>query len=174
MAKNLMITSKSWRGIFGDKWLLKLEKKAFGWHYWSIENEHEDGYKVDSDGSGHTTHKVIQWLEFRRLSPYTHNILFNIAEIFSRLFSFFRRIFISIGIPILIIAGIASLLIPELGEFAFPVMGGIGIGFGISIGGTILFAVLGIALRKAFKIDEKLEEICGEDVESACYFKEER
>lgn len=179
MARNL-IQSRSWRGITGDKWLLKLEKKAFGWHFWSTENEHEYGYQISSDGtSGHTTHKIIQWLEFRRQAPYSHNLLFNLTELLDKVFSFFRRLFISVGIPLLVIALILGVVCTyscdaaELGNLGFNVAMWTAIAYAISIGGTLLFCGLGVLWRKVFRIDEKLKEIYGEDLEEACTFADE-
>ena len=178
MAKNL-IQSKAWRGIAGDKWLLKLEKRAFGWHFWSSQNEHEYGYEIRSDGSGHTTHKIIQWLEFRRPAPYSHNFLFNLTEVFSKIFSFFRRIFISLGFTILILTLVAGLICTyalgaaELGEILLTIAMWLGIGYAISIVGTFMFAGFGILWRKVFKIDEKLKEVYGDDLAEACFFEGE-
>lgn len=179
MARNL-IQSKSWRGITGDKWLLKFEKTAFGWHFWSTENEHEYGYEISSDGrSGHTTHKIIQWLEFRRPAPYSGNFLFKLTEALDKIFSFIRRIFISIGIPLLIISLILGLVCQygcqatDMGNILFSVTKWLAIGYAASIGGTMLFSGLGILWRKVFRIDEKLKEIYGDDLESACVFENE-
>lgn len=179
MAEN-MVHSKAWRGIVGDKWLLKLEKKAFGWHFWSTQNEHEYGYEISSDGlSGHTTHKVIQWLEFRRPEPFTKNFLFKLTESFSKIFSFIRRIFIPIGLPLLIIALIGGLLCTyafdasEIGDIFLIVAKWMAIGFGISIAGTFLFVGLGFLWRRVFKIDEKLKATRGDDLEAACLFENE-
>lgn len=179
MGRN-MIQSKSFRGITGDKWLLKLEKKAFGWHYWSLQNEHEYGYQISSDGtSGHTTHKIIQWLEFRRQSPYSRNFLFNLTEFFGKIFSFFRRLLISIGLPILIISLIAGIALQagcnevDMANIAFKISESLAIAYAASIGGTLIFCGFGLLWRKVFKIDEKLKAIYGEDLESACTFADE-
>lgn len=179
MARNL-IHSKMWRGVAGDKWLLKLEKQAFGWHFWSTENEHEYGYEISSDGrSGHTTHKIIQWLQFRRQSPYTHNFLFRLTEALDSIFSFFRRLFISIGSPILVISLILGLVCQygcdaaDMGNIFLNVAKWLAIAYAISIGGTLIFSGLGILWRKAFKIDEKLKAIYGDDLAAACEFADE-
>lgn len=179
MGRN-MIQSRSFRGITGDKWLLKLEKKAFGWHFWSMQNEHEYGYEISSDGThGHTTHKIIQWLEFRRPSPYSRNFLFNLTEIFDKIFSFFRRIIISIGIPILIVALIIGIVCQvgcneaEMANIAFTVAEALAIAYGCCIGGTLIFCGFGLLWRKVFKIDEKLKQIYGDDLETACTFEDE-
>ncbi len=172
-----LIQSKSCRGIAGDKWLLKLEKKAFGWHFWSTENEHEYGYQISSDGmSGHTTHRVIQWLEFRRPSPYSRNFLFVLTEFFDKLFSFFRRIFISIGTPILFIALILGLVCQygcgeaDLGNIFLKVALGLAIAYAISIAETFILSGFGLLWRKVFRIDEKLKEVYGDDLAAACVF----
>lgn len=179
MARNL-IQSKSFRGITGDKWLLKLEKKAFGWHFWSTANEHEYGYEISSDGrSGHTTHKIIQWLEFRRPAPYSHNFLFNLTQALSNVFSFFRRIFITIGLPVLIITLILGLVCQygcdaaDFGNIFLSVAKWLAVAYAVSIGGTFMCAGFGLLWRKAFKIDKKLQEIYGDDLESACTFDDE-
>ncbi len=173
-------TKQSWRGITGDKWLLKLEKKAFGWNFWSTENEHEYGYEISSDGrSGHTTHKIIQWLEFRRQSPYSHNFLFRLSEALDSVFSFFRRIFISIGIPLLVLALILGTVCQvgcnetDMANIFFNVAMWLAIAYGISIAGTLIFSGLGVLWRKVFKIDEKLKEIYGDDLAAACQFENE-
>ena len=178
--KENLVHSKAWRGIAGDKWLLKLEKKAFGWHFWSTHNEHEYGYEISSDGtSGHTTHKIIQWMEFRRPEPFTRNFLFKLTEFFSKIFSFIRRIFIPIGLPLLIISLVGGLLctyafdFAGFGELFLNIAKWMAIGFAISIAGTLLFAGLGFLWRKVFRIDEKLKELRGDDLEAACYFQDE-
>ncbi len=174
-----MVRSKAVRGIAGDKWLLKLEQRAFGWHFWSTANEHEYGVEVNSDGSARTTHKIIQWLEFRRVSPYTHNFLFKMTEFFSKIFSFFRRIFFSFGFPLLIIAVIGGVLgtyafeMPDVGDIFFTVAKWLAIAYAISVGGTFLFAGLGLLWRKAFKIDAKLKKIYGDDLAAICVFQDE-
>lgn len=178
MARN-MIESRSFRGITGDKWLMRLEKRAFGWHYWSLTNEHEYGYEVSSDGTkGHTTHKIIQWLEFRRPSPYTHNILFVLTELLDKIFSFFRRILISIGLPVFIIAIIVGAVFEsgssgDSSNIGFSVAIGVAIGYAVCIFGTFILAGLGLLWRKVFGIDEKLKQIYGEDLEDACRFNDD-
>ncbi|MDE6374099.1 MAG: hypothetical protein K2L72_06320 [Clostridia bacterium] len=179
MGRN-MIQSKSFRGIAGDKWLLKLEKKAFGWHYWSLQNEHEYGYEISSDGtSGHTTHKIIQWLEFRRQAPYTRNFLFNLTEFFSKIFSFIRRLLIPIGSPILILSLILGIVMlagcneADMANICFTVAKVLAIAYASAIGGTLIFCGFGLLWRKVFKIDEKLKAIYGDDLETACTFADE-
>lgn len=179
MARN-MIQSKSFRGITGDKWLLKLEKKAFGWHFWSTQNEHEYGYEISADGThGHTTHKIIQWLEFRRPSPYSHNFLFGLTEVLDKIFSFFRRILISIGSPILVIALIVGIVCSvgcneaEMASIGFTVAEALAIAYACCIAGTLIFCGFGILWRKVFRIDEKLKQIYGDDLETACVFENE-
>lgn len=177
MARNL-IQSRSFRGITGDKWLLKLEKKAFGWHYWGSQTEDEVGFEVNEHG-GRVTHKYIQWLEFRRPSPYTHNFLFGLTEILDKIFSFFRRILISIGVPILVIALIIGIVCSvgcneaEMASIGFTVAKALAIAYACCIGGTLVFCGFGLLWRKVFKIDEKLKQVYGDDLETACVFENE-
>lgn len=173
-----MIQSKSFRGITGDKWLLKLEKKAFGWHYWGSQTEDEVGFEVNEHG-GRVTHKYIQWLEFRRPSPYSHNFLFGLTEVLDKIFSFFRRILISIGVPILVIALIIGIVCSvgcneaDMASIGFTVAEALAIAYACCIGGTLIFCGLGILWRKVFRIDEKLKQIYGDDLETACVFENE-
>lgn len=167
-------------GNRGRQMAVKAGKKAFGWHFWSTEEEHEYGYEMSSDGrNGHTTHKIIQWLEFRRLSPYSHNFLFNLTEVFDKIFSFFRRIFISFGIPLLVIALILGLVCQygcdeaDLGNIFLGAAKWLAIAYAVSIAGTLIFAGFGLLWRKAFKIDDKLKRIYGDDLAAACVFENE-
>lgn len=181
MARN-MIQSRSFRGILGDKWLLKLEKKACGWHHWSSTTEDEVGYEVSSDSVGNVhgreTHKYIEWLEFRRQSPYTGNFLFKLNETLGRIFSFFRRILISIGIYVFAIALIGGLIMrfgcdeASMGGMFLEIAKWLAIAYAISVGVTLLFSGLAILWRKAFGIDKKLKAVYGEDL-SDCRFHDE-
>lgn len=163
------ISTVELKGIFGDRWLLKLEKKAFGWQYYGTSTEDEVGYEISETSSGvrgQTTHKYIDWLEFRRQSPYSNNPLFVIAEALSKVWSFLRRIILGIGGPLFLF----FLVITLLDRFACN--GSIGIsqeGFEIIKYTLILYAAcivlptaifcgIGVLIRKIFKVDERLKE----------------
>ena len=181
MARN-MIESKSFRGVLGDKWLLKLEKKACGWHFWSQTTEDQVGFEVAATSSGKVygkeTHKYIQWLEFRRQSPYTSNFLFKLNETLNKIFSFFRRLLISIGVPVMILALIGGLVMQygcdevDMGSMFFSVAKWLAIAYAISVGVTLLFVGLAYLWRNVFGIDKKLREIYGDDL-SDCHMADE-
>lgn len=147
MAKHF-IRTVNFRGIFGDRWLLKLEKKAFGWHYY---------------GSDVADHSYIDWLEFRRQNPYSNNVLFVITEFLSKIWSFLRRLALVICTPTVIL----SLVVTLLDKVVFG--GSIGISdpafkfFKLNIIGylvglvlpTLILSLAGFWLRKIFQIDEK-------------------
>lgn len=108
------------------------------------------------------SHKIIDWIEFRRVEPYGHNILFKLAELFSKIFSSIRRLILVIFYPIIIIIVfgiIIGLILKEhmlldnglslLKTLAFVYFGGL-------VGPTVFFAVIGLIIRKIFRVDEKL------------------
>lgn len=179
MARN-SIQSKAFRGVTGDMWLMKLEKKAFGWHFWSSATEDQVGFEINSDGTnGHVTHKYIQWLEFRRQAPYSGNILFNLTETLSRIFSFFRRLLISLGMTVLIICLVIGLVFQfgfdsaDTAAPLFDVAKWLAIAYAIAAGITFVFAALALLWRKMFKIDDKLKAIYGDDLSDCRFYGEE-
>ncbi len=166
MAKHFVRTVNI-RGVFGDRWLLRLEKRAFGWHYYGSDVTDEVGYTVTETSSGfkgETTHSYIDWLEFRRQNPYSSNLLFVIAEFFSKIWSFMRRLALVIGTPLTVIALVVGLL----DKFACDSSWGIGepslelfkMGMIFYFAGlvlpTFIFSLTGFLLRKIFRIDEKV------------------
>lgn len=156
-----------------DGWLLKLEKKAFGWYYWSETTEDEKGLERDSEGNYHVTHKYTRWLQFRRPSPYTRNPLFKLAEFFGDIFSFCRRLFVSFGffalIIVVIFAGIFHSTSSNDLEGICNIIATILLGiYTICLIGSVACCLLGAVFRKLFRIDDKLRAIFGDDLEDAC------
>lgn len=170
MAKRYRIDTVNIRGVMGDKWLLKLERSAFGWHYYGTETEDQVGYEVtvNSDATratGHETHKYVDWLEFRRLRPFSGNPLFVISELLSRLWSMLRRIVLGIGVPLALILFAIILLdkfacnAESFGEDGLKYIGYVLLGYLIVfVVPTLIFAGLGFLWRKVFRIDERLQE----------------
>lgn len=159
--KNRTIKSQSVRGIFGDKWLLKIEKKAFGWHYWSLTTEDEQALEISNNGKVSISHKYIKWLEFRRHSPYSSNFLFNLLEFIDKIISAIRRILAPFIVPVLVITLIIAAIISSgadiegNGLYIFDAWLA-GIYYGGLCGGTLVLSLLGHICKKAFQIEEKL------------------
>lgn len=153
-----MIKSRSFTATFFDAWVLKLEKKAFGWHYYSMTTETER--YLDDDLKVRT--RVTVWYEFRRKSPYSHNFFFNLTEIINKIISFFRRIYawiFSIGFVFAILGVIALIFLGGV-EYIKLLLSAVGIAFAVYVGGvalSLLTALSGFIWRKIFRIDEKLQ-----------------
>lgn len=161
MSKRYRISTVSIRGILFDRWLLRLEKKAFGWVYYGTETEDEQSVEVTST-SAYIKHKYIDWLEFRRITPFSNNIFFNLTEGLSRLWSFIRRIVLGIGGPIFIFILVACGIGYACGEQSLvstgmEVVKMFAIIYAAAIFlPTLLFIGLGYLWRTVFKIDQKL------------------
>lgn len=152
------IKSKMIRGVFGDKWLLRLERKAFGWHYWSLTTEDEQSLAIDDNGA-HINHKYIKWLEFRRCSPYSANILFVLLELIDRIISCIRRICCPFVIPAAVVSIILALAVPEAKDTVLNIDMYIAIAyFGVLMGGTLAVSLLGFLTRKLFCIESRLSK----------------
>lgn len=152
------INSKTIRGVFGDKWLLRLERKAFGWHYWNLYIEDEQTKVWDENGS-HTNHQYIKWLEFRRHSPYSANILFVLLELIDRIISCIRRI----CCPFVTFAAVISIILVSVLPDAKDAVLNIDMYiakayFGVLVGGTLAVSLLGFLTRKLFCIDSRLSQ----------------
>ena len=84
---------------FWEGWLTKLQKKAFGWEFSEGYSETEHGIDSNWNHTETTTHYYV----FKRFSPYTGNILFNLAEMISNLICFLRRIVGLLFIPAVVV-----------------------------------------------------------------------
>jgi len=137
--------------------IIKFEKRMFGWHYEGKERETIDqGYEATVHDSGRVTvrHKVkvVKYAWFTRPKVWPKNPLFMITEILSGIVSFFRRIAISLS-PIAIIIGIIMMSnSPEIVGILAGVYGGL-------IGGSIVLALLGLLWKKVFKLEDKCDQI---------------
>lgn len=160
--KNI-IQSVKIRGLALDKWLLKLEKRAFGWHFWSSETEDQVGFEVNEHG-GRVTHKYIQWLEFRRKANYSGNFLFNLTEVLSKIFSFLRRLLVSFIIHAIVVTLILGITMTygcndaRGGATTFELAKWLAVAYAAGLlAPSLLFAGLGFLWRKLFKVDQKLQ-----------------
>lgn len=162
MAKKYRIHTKQVRGVLFDKWLLKLEKKAFGWNYYGLETE-DNPYLDKQDLS--VRHKYVDWLEFRRITPYSSNPLFVLLEFLSNLWGTIRKIVVSIGGPLLIILLVLSLIMMGACDDTQTAQLGLEVckyfviiyAAGILLP-SVIFMLAGLLTRKLFRIDEKLKQ----------------
>lgn len=154
--------------------MLKLEKKAFGWQYYGTTTEDEQGFEVSETSTGvrgTTTHKYIDWLEFRRQRPYSNNPLFVIAEALSKVWSFIRRLVLGIGGPLFVFVLVATLFdkLACGGSIGLSETGVELIKYtlilyaAVLILPTAIFCGLGVLVRKVLKVDEKLKRSLRED-----------
>ncbi len=137
---------------FGGQ-LIKFEKTSFGWEFLGYDTD-EEITGIDWD-RGKVHSKVFKRLFFTRPNPYSKNFLFKLIEFIANIISFFRRLFLNL----LPIALIACVLMSALNPDAWLVLAwGTFCGvYGGLIAATLLLSVLGRILKKAFKIEEKLE-----------------
>lgn len=162
MRKRYRIHTKNVRGVLFDKWLLKLEKKAFGWNYYGFETIDDLSLDVGEHNVS-IKHNLVDWLEFRRITPYSSNVLFVIFEMLSNIWSAIRRIIVSIGGPLLIAVLVFSLILlgacneTETANLGFEICK-----YSVIIYATcillpsLLLMLLGFITRKLFRIEDKL------------------
>ena len=160
--KKFKIQQRVNRGIFGDKWLVKLERKAFGWVFYGTEVDDDVSLETTVSGNTATTrekHNYTTWLYFRRTAPYSSNILFNLLEMLNRVLSWFRRIAAYLVIPACLILGGLGLFMGGDGTELLNAVGYIaGAYVGGFVGGALLTAGLGFLVRKIFNVDENLRK----------------
>jgi len=179
-----IIKSVKIRGVLGDKWILRLEKKAFGWHYWSEETEENPYLETTSSGGFKTGKNLVDWLEFRRKSPYSKNILFCLTEFLSNIWSVIRRLVTLIAIPAFIIILVLSLVMQfgcndvNLATTGYQILKYLAIIYGAGIlAPSFIFMGLGVLWRAIFRIDDKcraqLRADGYNDDLSACDFADE-
>lgn len=171
------LKSKSVPVVFGDGWLVNIEKRAFGW---KKEGDHFEEYEYDEHTTRNYTeyHDGIEWditehrterktgittyQDFYRISPYSYNIIFAALELISGLFSFIRRIVMSlVGTLWMVIVGLAVLaavLDPSMIPDGLTLIGGcLAIYAVLVVLPSLLIALLAVIVRKLFNIDGKLE-----------------
>lgn len=140
--------------------ILKLEKKCFGWHCEGREKEVvDDGYTATDHGSyvsvKHNT-KLIKYIYFSRPCDYKKNILFSLLEFISNILSRIRVWAINLIVIAIIVAAIFYSTSPQVTQ-------GIAIIYAALILGSIVVALLGLLVRKVFKLDEKTDQYYAEN-----------
>lgn len=170
MSKKYSYQYKKVHGILFDKWLVKLEKRAFGWTYCSTTEDYTGTDQVEThidldSGTGYSTRTPIteKNLNFVRVRPYTNNFLFKLTEFLSNVVSCIRRFAMAILIPVIIAMLVFFILtltacndpnakdsLEELLKItAIVYLGGLFAPSGI-------LAFLGFIFRLVFGIDKKL------------------
>ncbi|MBR2930885.1 MAG: hypothetical protein IKC32_06615 [Clostridia bacterium] len=164
--------------VFLDGWLVNLERRCFGWrkagdHSESYEydehstrnyTEYHDG--VEWDVTEHTTERKTGWRnyqDFYRISPFTFNPIFAVFEWLSGIFSFIRRLVMSlakylIGF-IVVLAVIGMILDPSMTTDALQVVGGVALIYLVAVVlPSVLVALVALLMRKVFGIDKHLAQ----------------
>lgn len=144
-----------------DEKITKLEMRAFGWKYKGIQTDYYDTYDVYIDwdkgeASAHQRFKVYN--TFKRITPYSYNLLFRLLEGLMALFSWIRRkmIFLLFGITaLLLIFGTLETLSTK--EMSDGLIWGSFFLFFTYVPSLVLI-VLGFVVRKVLRIDAKLED----------------
>ena len=137
-----------------DEWITKLEMRAFGWRYRGCKTTYFDSYTIDIDWERETATATQDRRHdnvFKRISPYSFNPLFKIAEALMSIQSWIRRklIFLLWGLTALaliigVITGDGETIGLACAVIAFVYLP------------SLFYAALGFILRKIFRIDAKL------------------
>lgn len=171
--------------VFGDGWLVCLEKKAFGWivlgkhsetvSYTTQETEDvpvydaSSGQKIEGVTAKHEYTKkhtrVVKYGDFGRVSPYSYNVIFHAFEFLSGIFSFIRRcvmwLFDHLLVFILGLFLLSGLLngfdesFAMLEEIAVPV---VILYLTCVVVPSLLIAAVGYGLRTLFNIEKNLAD----------------
>ncbi len=164
--------------VFLDGWLVKLEKKAFGWEYIGSHSERTEWDEQVENTSGewvgdvyvrtterHTERrsKITTYKDFSRITPYSFNIIFHIFEFLSGIISFVRRFVMYLVDLALVLFGIGLALMLFMGEGEIDaIVGGIGAFLLLYVAcivvPSLLIALCAFLMRKLFKIDEHVEQ----------------
>ncbi len=172
------LKSKSVPVVLGDGWLVNIEKRAFGW---KPDGAHDEEYEYDEHTTRNYTeyHDGIEWdvtehrterktgittyQDFYRISPFTFNPFFALLELFSGIFSFIRRLVMSLvaylWYLIIGLVVIGCILDPSMvGDAIYVVVGCLAIYFFVVVVPSLLIALVAVIMRKLFGIDKNLEE----------------
>lgn len=145
----------------GDKWIQKIERKAFGWsNLAETDVTTLTGYKITSDLYLLPEYDYDKILTFGRFTPYSHNFIFKLIELLERLVSGVRQIcaYLAPALVLVLIIGLIGLGADwGINVLTFDAWAA-GIYFGGLIGGSLVLSLFGFLCRKIFKIDDKLAE----------------
>ena len=175
---NYTLETRSVPVVFLDGWLVRLERRAFGWdfrgshteksQYETTERKHDT---VDIDGTSHDVSynqrviktKITQYYDFVRVSPYSFNFFFGLLGIISGVFSTIRRwVMYLVDILLALLLGLSILTLilgsSEIGSIITDVIFPLLLAYGIFIVlPSLLLAGLALLLRKVFDVDRKLQ-----------------
>ncbi|MBQ8689475.1 MAG: hypothetical protein IJ515_03840 [Clostridia bacterium] len=161
MSKNYRIKTKRIECYPFDEWITKLERRAFGWVDKGMETDYYDEYDVtiDVDRQEATVkQKFTIYNVFRRIEPYSSNLLFKLVELLMSIQSWIRRklIFLLFGITALaLVIGIFQLLgTGEIGEYMLTAI----MLLAITYVPSLVYALIGYMLRKVLRLDDKLKD----------------
>ncbi len=155
MANRLKIVTERYWGI---KFFTDIQFKALGYRTCGKSaTEVDDGYEAERNNDGELTglkHKshIEKYAYYQRHEEYPSNILLGLVAVFLFIIRYIRRLAI-LAIPI-------TLGLTMLGDAFFPAFEFAGYAYILSWVGTIIFMVLAIILRKVFRMDERMDEIC--------------
>ena len=164
--------------VFLDGWLVKLEKKAFGWEYIGSHSERTEWDEQVENTSGewvgdvyvrtterHTERrsKITTYKDFSRITPYSFNIIFHIFEFLSGIISFVRRfVMYLVDLALVLFAILGAIAVFGGGEDIGTFVEGIGAFLLLYVicivVPSLLIALFAWLMRKLFKIDEHVEQ----------------
>ena len=144
-----------------DEWITKLEMRAFGWCYKGIDVEYENKFDIEIDwerGEGTARQRSHVYTTFKRIRPYTRNILFILLEAIMTIQSWIRRklIYLLFGITALLL--IIGTITTISNEAFSQELGAALIILAVIYVPSLITLTLGYLTRVIFGIDRKLKK----------------
>ena len=158
--KKYYITTKYKSCPKWDRWFTKLEMRCFGWFYNGLETEMMDIIDVDIDwdtGKGTASRRFYEWITFKRVKPYTGNLLSKLCELVMGIVSWIRRTFVGLISSLLVIGFLLGGAIGSIEEVTPILMIGVGI-IVVIYAASAAIAILGFAIRHLFGIERRLKK----------------
>ena len=139
--------------------MTNLEMRAFGWKLKEEKSKTSQATDGEEKKEDNPPKKVLSFLQFKRIAPYSRNFFFLLMESLMNLISWFRRTFVFL----IWLASVALIICGILGASGCQVWGmDICLLIGVAIllftyAPSGLLCLFGWAFRKIFKVDEKLK-----------------
>lgn len=145
-----------------DSWITKLEMRAFGWTYKGYDTEYYDTYDLHinwDDETATLTQRFRTYTKFKRIEPYSYNIIFKYFELLMSIQSWIRRklIFLFWGICALGVIISAFMFFTTKDLRTLYILPCVLFVVGYIYLPSLFYALFGYLTRKIFRLDKKLK-----------------
>lgn len=137
-----------------DEWITKLEMRAFGWVYKGVDITYLDSYDVTIDWDTKTataSRRRNVDNTFKRIEPYSFNIVFATLEFMMTIQSWIRRKLIALLFGLVLIGTVLGII-----QQQYAIVGAAAGILAFIYAPSLIYVILGFATRKIFGIDKKL------------------